>query len=112
MDLEKMRDTKSLNDEERMIVDRLSNVIDPELGVDLINLGLIYRADLTGEGILKILLTLTTPMCPMADVIVDELNGTFEDVPQVNNVEVTITFDPPWSLDKLSRYAKIALGVM
>ncbi|MGF3066119.1 metal-sulfur cluster assembly factor [Facklamia sp. P12945] len=112
MDLEKMRDTKSLNDEERMIVDRLSNVIDPELGVDLINLGLIYRADLTEEGILKILLTLTTPMCPMADVIVDELNGTFEDVPQVNNVEVTITFDPPWSLDKLSRYAKIALGVM
>ncbi|MCR8968775.1 metal-sulfur cluster assembly factor [Facklamia sp. 7083-14-GEN3] len=112
MDLEKMRDTKSLNELERMIVDHLSNVIDPELGVDLINLGLIYRADLTEEGILKLLLTLTTPMCPMADVIVDELNGTFEDVPQVKDVEVTITFDPPWSLDKLSRYAKIALGVM
>ncbi|MGX7108367.1 metal-sulfur cluster assembly factor [Facklamia miroungae] len=112
MDLEKMRDTKNLNELERVIVDRLSNVIDPELGVDLINLGLIYRADLTDEGILKILLTLTTPMCPMADVIIDELNETFVEVPQVEEVEVTITFDPPWSLDKLSRYAKIALGVM
>lgn len=112
MNLEQMRKPGDLNELDRLLVNQLSSVIDPELGVDLINLGLIYEAKLEETGILKVLMTLTTPMCPMADVIVDEIHAVFEEVDQVKDVEVTITFDPPWSLDKLSRYAKIALGVM
>lgn len=112
MDLETMRNSKELTPLEKQIVEYLSSVIDPELGVDLINLGLIYQAELDEEGVLQVLMTLTTPMCPMADVLVDEINGAFGDMPEIKDVQVTITFDPPWTLEKLSRYAKIALGVL
>ena len=111
MDLTRMREAKDLRPLEEALVERLTTVIDPELGIDLVNLGLIYRADLTQEGVLKVLMTLTTPMCPLADVLIEDLNLAFEDLEEVKEVEVTLTFDPPWTLDKLSRYAKIALGV-
>ncbi|MBG9985279.1 metal-sulfur cluster assembly factor [Facklamia sp. DSM 111018] len=112
MDLETMRNARDLTPIQEKIVDCISSVIDPELGIDILNLGLVYRADLNSEGALAILMTLTTPMCPLADVIIDELNLAFKDVSEVKDVEVTLTFDPPWSLEKLSRYAKIALGVL
>lgn len=111
MDLTRMREAKDLSPLEEALVERLTTVIDPELGIDLVNLGLIYRADLTQEGVLKVLMTLTTPMCPLEDVLIEDLNLAFEDLEEVKEVEVTLTFDPPWTLDKLSRYAKIALGV-
>lgn len=111
MDLTRMREAKDLSPLEEALVERLTTVIDPELGIDLVNLGLIYRADLSQEGVLKVLMTLTTPMCPLADVLIEDLNLPFEDLEEVKEVEVTLTFDPPWTLDKLSRYAKIALGI-
>ncbi len=111
MDILELRNKKELTEEEALILDRLSMVIDPELGIDIVNLGLIYQATLQADGKLDVLMTLTTPMCPLVDHIVDDINFVFEEVPEVKEVDTEITFDPPWSLDKLSRYAKIALGV-
>ncbi len=111
MDILALREKKELTEEEALIFERLSTVIDPELGIDIVNLGLVYEATLQEDGKLNVVMTLTTPMCPLVDHIVDDIHFAFEEVPHVKEVDTEITFDPPWSLEKLSRYAKIALGV-
>lgn len=105
------RDRRDLNETENMILNNLSTVIDPELGVDIVNLGLVYYADLNDEGVLTVTMTLTTPLCPLGEVIVNDINGAFSEEPSVKEVQTVITFDPAWSSDKLSRFAKIGLGL-
>ncbi|MFD1706942.1 metal-sulfur cluster assembly factor [Siminovitchia sediminis] len=89
----------------------LEQVIDPELGIDIVNLGLVYDVDLDENGLAKVTMTLTSIGCPLGPVIVDQVNAALADIPEVKEVDVNIVWDPPWSKDKMSRYAKIALGV-
>lgn len=112
MDLEMMRQGRDLTEFQTQIVDQLSQVIDPELGLDLINLGLIYEVIKEAPGKLKVLMTLTTPMCPLAGVLIGDIQAALGEIPGVEDIQVELTFDPPWSLEKLSRYAKIALGML
>ncbi|UDK95517.1 metal-sulfur cluster assembly factor [Lysinibacillus sphaericus] len=89
----------------------LENVIDPELGIDIVNLGLVYDVELDDEGLVTVTMTLTSMGCPMGPVIVDQVNTALSELPEVKSTNVNIVWNPPWSKDKMSRYAKMALGV-
>lgn len=89
----------------------LENVIDPELGIDIVNLGLVYDVDLDDEGVATVTMTLTSMGCPLGPVIVDQVNTALSELPEVKSTNVNIVWNPPWSKDKMSRYAKMALGV-
>nr|WP_317698523.1 metal-sulfur cluster assembly factor [Xylocopilactobacillus apis] len=93
------------------ILTALENVIDPELGMDIINLGLVYRIDLDDQGTCNVLMTLTTVGCPLTVELQEMIKMELENVPEVKDVTIELTFDPPWSMDRMSRYAKIALGI-
>jgi metal-sulfur cluster biosynthetic enzyme len=93
------------------IMGALEMVVDPELGVDIVNLGLVYDVDLSEEGLATVTMTLTSMGCPLAGTIVDQVKLALSDLPEVKDTEVNIVFNPPWSKDMMSRYAKIALGV-
>lgn len=89
----------------------LENVIDPELGIDIVNLGLVYDVDLDEEGLATVTMTLTSMGCPMGPVIVDQVNTALGELPEVKKVDVNIVWQPTWSKDMMSRYAKMALGI-
>ncbi|WP_409253419.1 metal-sulfur cluster assembly factor [Bacillus sp. SCS-153A] len=89
----------------------LEQVVDPELGIDIVNLGLVYDVDLDEEGKATVTMTLTSMGCPLAGTIVDQVKAALSDLPEVKETEVDIVWNPPWSKDKMSRYAKIALGI-
>jgi metal-sulfur cluster biosynthetic enzyme len=89
----------------------LEQVVDPELGIDIVNLGLVYDVDLDEEGKATVTMTLTSMGCPLAGTIVDQVKTALRDLPEVKETEVDIVWNPPWSKDNMSRYAKIALGI-
>ena len=93
------------------IMGALELVIDPELGIDIVNLGLIYDVNLDEEGNLTVNMTLTAMGCPLAGTIVDQVKRSVADIPEVKDVEVDIVWNPPWNKEMMSRYAKIALGI-
>ena len=94
------------------ILESLEQVIDPELGIDIVNLGLIYeiRFDET-NGETEIDMTLTTMGCPLADLLTDQIYDAMSDVPEVTKTEVKLVWYPAWTVEKMSRYAGIALGI-
>ncbi|SFD38018.1 Metal-sulfur cluster biosynthetic enzyme [Lentibacillus persicus] len=96
---------------EENIMGALENVIDPELGIDIVNLGLVYGADLNDDGVCIVTMTLTAMGCPLAGHIEQDVKRALSDIPEVQETEVNIVWDPPWDKDKMSRYAKIALGI-
>lgn len=89
----------------------LENVIDPELGIDIVNMGLIYEIDLDDAGLCTVTMTLTSMGCPLAAHIEQDIRRVLADIPQIKDIDVNIVWDPPWGKDKMSRYAKIALGI-
>ncbi len=93
------------------IMGALEMVVDPELGIDIVNLGLVYDVEMDEAGVATVTMTLTSMGCPLAGTIVDQVKAALADLPEVKDSEVNIVFNPPWSKDKMSRYAKIALGV-
>ena len=93
------------------ILEALETVIDPELGIDIVNLGLIYRVDLNEEGHCQVDMTLTTMGCPLADIITDEIHRALAETEEVKTIDVKLVWYPAWSPDRMSRYARIALGI-
>jgi metal-sulfur cluster biosynthetic enzyme len=89
----------------------LELVIDPELGVDIVNLGLVYDVEMDDEGQVTVTMTLTSMGCPLAGTIVDQVKRALADIPEVKGTEVDIVWNPPWGKEMMSRYAKIALGI-
>ncbi|MEY8700216.1 metal-sulfur cluster assembly factor [Streptococcus ferus] len=93
------------------ILETLELVIDPELGIDIVNLGLIYDIRFEDSGRTEIDMTLTTMGCPLADLITDQIHDVLKDVPEVTEVDVKLVWYPAWTVEKMSRYARIALGI-
>jgi len=91
------------------VEDALTNVIDPELGLDFVELGLIYGIEVD-EGDVKVTFTLTTPACPIGPQVTEQIEEFVSELEGVTSVESTMTFTPPWSPDKMSEDAKFALG--
>ena len=93
------------------ILEALETVIDPELGIDIVNLGLIYEIRFEQNGYTEIDMTLTTMGCPLADLLTDQIHDAMREIPEVTNTEVKLVWYPAWSVDKMSRYARISLGI-
>jgi FeS assembly SUF system protein len=97
---------------EEKIVRMLKTVYDPEIPVNIYDLGLIYNIDIDAEGFLVIDMTLTAPNCPAVDFIVEDVIMKVESVENVTKVNVNIVFDPPWDKDMMSEEAKLELGFL
>jgi metal-sulfur cluster biosynthetic enzyme len=93
------------------IMESLEEVVDPELGVDIVNLGLVYDVIMEENQTVVVTMTLTSIGCPLAGAITEDVKKNVIEVDGVENVEVNITFNPPWEKERMSRYAKIALGI-
>lgn len=93
------------------IMEALENVIDPELGIDIVNLGLVYDVEMNEEGKVTVTMTLTSMGCPLAGIISQEVKAALSEIPEVQDAEVNLVWSPPWSKDRMSRMAKIALGI-
>jgi|UniRef100_UPI0015B4FC4D FeS assembly SUF system protein len=106
-----MTQEEKLKIEER-IVDVLKTVYDPEIPVDIYNLGLIYRIDLHEDGILEVDMTLTAPNCPAADFIVEDVRTKLEGIEGVKDARVNLVFDPEWDKDMMTEEAKLELGFL
>ena len=94
---------------EEDITEALSNVIDPELGLDFVELGLVYDVAIDG-GKVDITFTLTTPACPIGPQVSEQMKEFVGDLPGVSAVHPKMVFDPPWSPEMMSEDAKFALG--
>jgi FeS assembly SUF system protein len=102
-------DTAVLGDK---IVRTLKTIFDPEIPVDIYELGLIYDVFVNEDNDVKILMTLTTPNCPVAESLPQEVKEKVRSLDEVNDVELELTFDPPWTRDLMSEEAKLELGFL
>ena len=107
--MSELMDTKNLGDK---IVDVLKTIFDPEIPVDIYELGLIYDVLVNEDYEVKILMTLTSPNCPVAESLPQEVEEKIRSIDEVKNAEVEITFDPPWTKDLMSEEAKLELGFL
>lgn len=96
---------------EREIVIALRQVYDPEISVNVYDLGLIYELKVDQDQKVKIVMTLTAPNCPMADYVVDQVKEAVLDVPGVVDCEIELVWEPAWDQSRLSEEAKIELGL-
>jgi len=94
------------------IIAELHTVYDPEIPVDIYELGLIYEVDVADDGATAIKMTLTTPMCPAAEELPPEVETKARGVPGVTSVRLDLVWDPPWSPDLMSEAAKLELGMV
>lgn len=94
------------------IVRVLKTIYDPEIPVDIYELGLIYDVFVNEDYDVKILMTLTTPNCPVAETLPVEVEEKVKSIDEVKGAEVEITFDPPWSQNLMSEEAKLELGLL
>ena len=94
------------------IVGVLKTIFDPEIPVDIYELGLIYDVFINEDNDVKILMTLTSPNCPVAETLPVEVEEKVKSLDEIKNVQVEITFDPPWTQDLISEAAKLELGML
>ena len=94
------------------IVKELKSIFDPEIPVDIYELGLIYDVFVNEDNEVKILMTLTTPNCPVAETLPQEVEEKIKSIDEVKTDEVEITFDQPWTKDLMSEEAKLELGFL
>ncbi len=90
-------------------LEALAKVIDPELGLDAVSLGLIYRVDVHGQEVV-VDMTMTSPGCPLADQMIFEANNELLKLPGVEKASVNLVWDPPWTPERMTEEAKMTLG--
>ncbi|HAH58377.1 MAG: SUF system Fe-S cluster assembly protein [Lentimicrobium sp.] len=94
------------------IIDRLKTIFDPEIPVNIYDLGLIYKIDVDEHSKAHILMTLTTPNCPVAESLPAEVKQKIQAIDGVSGCEIELTFDPPWDQDMISEAAMLDLGLL
>ena len=97
---------------EERIVDVLKTVFDPEIPVDIWNLGMIYKIDVKDDGAVDIDMTFTAPSCPAADFIVEDVRLKLDGIEGVTEAKINLVFEPEWDKDMMSEEAKLELGFM
>ena len=93
------------------VVEALKTVYDPEIPVDIYELGLVYEIDITDTGNMKITMTLTAPGCPVAGILPQQVADAAASVTETGEVEVYLVWDPPWDMEKMSEEARLALDL-
>ena len=94
------------------VIEALKQVYDPEIPVNIYDLGLVYKIEIDDDLAVRILMTLTTPNCPEVESLPEEVMTLIQGLRGVKQVEVNLTFDPPWSQDNLSEEARLELGLL
>ena len=94
------------------VIAMLKTVYDPEVPVDIYELGLIYKIDIDDEYNLKIDMTMTAPSCPMADFILEDARMKLESIEELKSVDIQIVFEPEWTRDMMSEEAQLELGFL
>jgi FeS assembly SUF system protein len=102
----------SLQEVGEQVVAQLKTVFDPEIPVDVYELGLIYTVKIDEQGATNIRMTLTSPMCPAAEELPPEVESKAREVPGVTSVTLDLVWDPPWSPEMMSEAAKLELGML
>ena len=97
---------------EEKIVQMLRTVYDPEIPVNVYELGLIYKVDIDEEKNVRIEMTFTAPNCPVADFIVEDVQMKVESIEEVKSVDIQIVFEPEWNKEMMSEEAKLELGLL
>ena len=95
---------------EEMILEALKTVDDPEIGINIVDLGLVYGTDVDDSGHVTVTMTLTTPACPLNEYIDAAVKAALADVPGVTQSSVNLVWTPPWGPDKMSEDARLELG--
>lgn len=108
---EETTNTTNLDLKER-VVEAIKMVYDPEIPVDVYELGLIYEINVFPVNNVHVLMTLTSPACPSAEEIPGEIEMRIKEIDEINDVQVEVTFDPPYSTDMMSEAARLELGFM
>ena len=99
-------------EKEENVVRMLKTVYDPEIPVNIYDLGLIYKIDVSDDGVLTIDMTLTAPNCPAVDFIIEDVRMKTESLAGITKVDVNIVFDPPWDKSMMSEEAQLELGFL
>ena len=94
------------------IINVLDNIYDPEIPVSVYELGLIYDVKISEDNDVKIIMTLTSPSCPVAESLPEEIKEAVQKIKTIKSVEVEVTFDPPWEKSMMSEEAKLELGFL
>ena len=93
------------------VLDALRTVFDPEIPVNILDLGLIYALEFTPDRVVKVRMTLTSPACPVAGQLPGQVQAAVAAVPGVESAEVELVWDPPWSSERISETARLELGI-
>ena len=109
---EKNMEKESKKELEARIIAALKQIYDPEIPVDIFELGLIYEVKIKDDGYVEIDMTLTSPNCPVAESLPVDVKNKIESVDDVNECKVNIVFDPPWDKDMMSEEAQLELGFL
>jgi FeS assembly SUF system protein len=107
-----VEDTKTTNVNKEQVIQALREVHDPEIPVDVYALGLIYEITIYPVNNVHVLMTLTSPSCPAAELIPGQVEASIRAIGGVNEVQVELTFDPPYSQEMMSEEAKLVLGFL
>lgn len=104
-----MKDKNQLSIE---IVEKLKTIYDPEIPVNIYDLGIIYNIEIDDDFVVKITMTLTSPSCPMADFLLQEIHNKIKAIEGIKNVILNIVFEPKWDKEMMSDEAKLQLGLL
>ncbi len=104
-----LKTTPKINDEQ--VIECIRTVVDPEIPVNLYDLGLIYKIDISDENDVKIKMTLTNPNCPVAGEMPKNVGKSIEKINNLNSIEVSLVWEPKWTKDLMSEDAKLALDI-
>ncbi len=97
---------------EKKVIEELKLIFDPEIPVNIYELGLIYDISVTAQNEVVVLMTLTSPNCPVAEGLPTDVQERIKDIKEVTDAKVLLTFDPPWTTELLSDAAKLELGLL
>ena len=111
-DKQKAQDENLFLQTEEKIVTMLKTVYDPEIPVNIYDLGLIYRIDLKNDGRLEVDMTMTAPNCPAADFLVEDAKQKLESIDEIKEVKINVVFEPEWTKDMMSEEAKLELNML
>jgi metal-sulfur cluster biosynthetic enzyme len=93
------------------VIEGLKNVYDPEIGINIVDLGLVYETDIADNGDVLVTMTLTSLGCPLGPVIMQEVNNALRDLPGIGETDVKLVWSPPWSPENMTEDAKDELGI-
>ena len=107
-----MDDTSPENEVEARVVEVLKTCYDPEIPVNIYELGLIYDIEVQEDNNVHINMTLTSPACPVAGTLPPEIQNKVAEMPEISDAKVDVVWDPPWTVDMMSEAAKLELGIL